>query len=219
MRVPWQRCSTHTGLRNQPDPTGRAEETAVLMPSHVVTVAPHADAPDASVAAAEPSGPPRRSLLLNASREPLCLVSLHRAVALVLSGKAVVLESDGRLRSERMALPTPAVLCLTRYVHVPHRGVVPPTRRTVLLRDNHRCAYCGGPADTVDHVHPRSRGGRHEWTNVVAACARCNHRKADHLLSELGWGLLVTPTAPRGGTALLAAAARPHPSWRAYLVA
>ncbi|HQY34084.1 MAG TPA: HNH endonuclease [Actinotalea sp.] len=158
----------------------------------------------------------RRALLLNASREPLCVVSVHRAVALVLQGKAVVLESDGRmLRSERLILPAPAVLCLTRYVHVPYRRVVPPTRRTVLARDAHRCAYCAGPADTVDHVHPRSRGGRHEWTNVVAACARCNHRKADRLLAEIGWQLLVAPVAPVGVGSL--AALRPHPSWTAYL--
>lgn len=163
---------------------------------------------------------PRRSLLLNASREPLCVVSLHRAVALILSGKAVVLESDGRLlRSQTMALPLPQVLCLTRYVHVPHRRTVPPTRRTVLLRDAQRCGYCAGPADTVDHIHPRSRGGTHEWTNVVAACSRCNHRKADRLLAEIGWQLLFTPNVPRGGSALLAAAVRPHPSWRAYLAA
>lgn len=176
---------------------------------------------DVAGAAHEPVGEaPRRSLLLNASREPLCVVSVHRAVSLVLSGKAVVLESDGRLmRSERMALPLPAVLCLTRYVHVPHRRTVPPTRRTVLQRDAFRCGYCAGAADTVDHIHPRSRGGLHEWTNVVAACARCNHRKADRLLSEIGWGLLVTPVAPRVGTAMLAAAVRPHPSWRAYLAA
>lgn len=161
-----------------------------------------------------------RALLLNASREPLCVVSVHRAVTLVLSGKAVVLESDGRLlHSERMTLPAPHVLCLTRFVHVPYRGVVPPTRRTILQRDAHRCAYCAGPADTVDHVHPRSRGGRHEWTNVVAACSRCNHRKADRLLSEIGWQLLVTPMVPRVGTVVLAAAVRPHPSWAAYLAA
>lgn len=160
----------------------------------------------------------RRSLLLNASREPLCVVTLHRAVSLVLSGKAVVLESDGRyLHSAALALPVPQVLCLTRYVHVPYRVSVPPTRRTVLQRDGFRCAYCAGQADTVDHVHPRSRGGGHEWTNVVAACARCNHHKADRLLSELGWQILVTPTAPRGSTALLAATVRPHPSWHQYL--
>ena len=160
----------------------------------------------------------RRSLVLNASREPLCVVSLHRAVALVLADKAVVLEQDPLpLRSERRSVPAPQVIVLTRYVHVPYRGVVPPTRRTVLLRDAHRCAYCAGPADTVDHIHPRSRGGRHEWTNVAAACARCNHRKADQLLSELGWTLLVTPTAPRSSTFLLASV-RPHPSWHGYLI-
>ncbi|WP_250448234.1 HNH endonuclease [Actinotalea sp. C106] len=164
------------------------------------------------------AAPLRRSLLLNASREPLCLVGVHRAVTLVLSGKAVVLETDGRLlHSERTALPVPLVLCLTRYVHVPYRGTVPPTRRSVLQRDAHRCAYCAGPADTVDHVHPRSRGGRHEWTNVVAACSRCNHRKADRLLSEIGWHLLVAPVAPRGGHVLLAANVHPDPSWAAYL--
>ena len=159
-----------------------------------------------------------RALLLNASREPLCVVSVHRAVSLVLSGKAVVLETDGQLlRSERLSLPAPQVLCLTRYVHVPFRGTVPPSRRTVLQRDGHRCAYCAGPADTVDHVHPRSRGGLHQWTNVVAACSRCNHRKADRLLSEIGWQLLIAPAVPRGGTALLAGTIRPHPSWSAYL--
>ena len=166
-----------------------------------------------------PGGLPR-ALLLNASREPLCVVSASRAVTLVLSGKAVVLETDGHLlRSERLALPVPHVLCLTRYVHVPFRDVVPPTRRTVLQRDAHRCAYCAAPADTVDHVHPRSRGGLHQWTNVVAACSRCNHRKADRLLSEIGWQLLVPPTVPRPGTGLLPGATRPHPSWGAYLAA
>lgn len=167
-----------------------------------------------------PVAPPRRTLLLNASLEPLCVVSVHRAVVLVLSGKAMVLETDGRLlHSERAAVPVPLVMCLVRYVHVPHRRTVPPTRRTVLQRDEHRCAYCGGAADTVDHVQPRSRGGRHEWTNVVAACGRCNHRKADRLLTEIGWELAFNPRAPRGVAALFAATVRTDPSWSAYLVA
>ena len=159
----------------------------------------------------------RRTLVLNASREPLCVVTLHRAVSLVLAGKAVVLEADPMpLRSERVTFPAPQVLVLTRYVHVPFRGVVPPTRRSVLHRDGHRCVYCGGQADTVDHIQPRSRGGRHEWTNVASACARCNHRKADHLLSELRWRLLFAPTVPRS-TTILIASVRPHPSWHTYL--
>ena len=182
----------------------------------------HAQAPRVdSQSASEGHHPavPRRSLLLNASREPLCVVSLHRAVSLVLSGKAVVLESDGRmLRSPSRSLPVPLVLCLARYVAVPRRRPAPPTRRTVLQRDGHRCAYCGGAADTVDHVLPRSRGGRHEWSNVVAACGRCNHRKADHLLVEIGWELPFTPMPPRANLALLAAGP-PEPAWEAYLAA
>lgn len=179
-------------------------------------VPPSTDAPSASPT----GGAPSRALLLNASHEPLCVVSLHRAVVLVMTGKAIVLESEGRvLRSERTSLPVPVVLCLTRYVHVPQRRAVPPTRRTVLQRDNHRCAYCGGGADTVDHVLPRSRGGRHEWGNVVAACVRCNHRKADRLLHELGWQLAFTPRAPRWSVTLGAAAVRSESSWSRYLAA
>lgn len=166
-----------------------------------------------------PVAPPRRSLVLNASGEPLCVVTLHRAVTLVLTGKATIVETDGRvLRSATMSVPVPLVLCLNRYVRVPRRRTVPPTRRTVLQRDGQRCAYCTGPADTVDHVVPRSRGGRHEWSNVVAACVRCNHRKADHTLAELGWELAFVPRAPRGTAALLAAHS-PDPAWESYLVA
>src|SRR5690606_11785432 len=200
------------GPRSQPGPDlGRLPMTTTASPTAITA---------AVTTAAPPAGAPpvlHRALLLNASREPLCVLPIARAVQLVLRGKAVVLESDGVLHSERLTLPAPHVLCLTRYVHVPYRRTVPPTRRTVLQRDGHRCAYCAGPADTVDHIHPRSRGGTHEWTNVVAACSRCNHRKADRLLSEIGWQLLVAPVVPRGSCALLAAAARPHPSWTAYL--
>ena len=197
------------------DVPARPTATAVLdRPDHPH----HPHHPDG--APPEPGAALRRVLVLNASREPLCVVSMQRAVTLVLTGKAVVLEEDGRLlRSEHLSLPAPQVLCLTRYVHVPYRAVVPPTRRGVLHRDGYRCAYCGASADTVDHVHPRSRGGRHEWTNVVAACSRCNHRKADRLLSEIGWRLHVTPAVPRGTGALLAGAGRPHPSWAVYLAA
>jgi 5-methylcytosine-specific restriction endonuclease McrA len=67
-----------------------------------------------------------------------------------------------------------------------------------LARDAHRCAYCDGVGDTIDHVVPRSRGGRHEWTNVVAACRRHNMQKGDRLLEELGWKLRTEPRVPEG---------------------
>ncbi|GEL95073.1 HNH endonuclease [Cellulomonas composti] len=139
------------------------------------------------------------TLVLNASYEPLCVVPVRRAVLLLLLEKAVVeQDSDFLLHSERLTVVAPSVVRLHRYVRVPRRAHVPITRRGVLARDRDRCAYCTSRADTIDHVVPRSRSGPHEWENVVAACARCNHRKADHLLSELGWELSFTPREPRG---------------------
>ncbi len=123
------------------------------------------------------------SLVLNATYEPLCVVTLRRAVVLVLAEKAVVVEAgETVMHSASTSIQVPSVVKLSRYVRVPYRREVPMTRRAVLDRDCHRCGYCGARADTIDHVRPRSRGGTHVWTNVVAACARCNHRKGDRLL-------------------------------------
>jgi len=161
-----------------------------------------------------------RTLVLNSGYEPLAVVSFRRAIVLVLAGKATIVADGGSpVVGGSLTLPRPSVILLGRYVRAPHGRAVPVSRRGVLRRDAHRCAYCGGTADTVDHVQPRSRGGRHEWTNVVAACARCNHRKADRLLAELGWELEFSPHAPRGVAALFAATVRTDPSWSAYLVA
>ena len=112
------------------------------------------------------------TLLLNATYEPLCVVSCRRAVVLVLTQKAIpVEEGDGAFHSVTTAVPVPSVLRLTRYVRVPYRAQVPLTRRAVFARDGGRCVYCGAGATSLDHVVPRSRGGAHTWENVVAWCA------------------------------------------------
>jgi 5-methylcytosine-specific restriction endonuclease McrA len=148
----------------------------------------------------------------------LCVVPLRRAVVLVLAEKAVVVEaSDDVMHSERLTLPVPTVVRLARFVRVPYRREVPLTRRAVLERDAHACAYCGAKADTIDHVRPRSRGGLHVWTNVVAACARCNHRKGDRLLAELGWHLRSAPTQPTPTVAVVMGWTTREPSWAQYL--
>lgn len=158
------------------------------------------------------------SLVLNATYEPLCVVTLRRAVVLVLAEKAIVVETGATvMHSAHAAIPVPSVVRLSRYVRVPYRREVPMTRRAVLDRDAHQCAYCGVRADTIDHVRPRSRGGQHTWTNVVAACARCNHRKGDRLLSELGWHLAVSPTQPPATVAVVMGWTRREPSWQRYL--
>ena len=158
------------------------------------------------------------TLVLNASYEPLCVVSMRRAVVLVLAEKAYVVESgDGFMHSAHRCVPIPQVVRLARYVRVPFRRQVPLTRRAVLARDAHRCVYCTVKADTIDHVVPRSRGGRNEWTNVVAACARCNHRKGDRLLTEIGWTLPRSPMQPSASVALVLGWAKRDPSWDRYL--
>ncbi len=158
------------------------------------------------------------TLVLNASFEPLCIVPLRRAVVLVLAEKAVVVEAGSQvLHSERQAITAPTVVRLSHFVRVPYRRAVPLTRRAVLDRDAHRCVYCSARADTIDHVVPRSRGGGHAWTNVVAACARCNHRKGDRMLAELGWRLATGPVEPPPTVAVVLGWASRDPAWDRYL--
>lgn len=158
------------------------------------------------------------SLVLNATYEPLCVVPIRRAVVLLLADKAVLVEEGaGALHSERMDLPVPSVLRLARYVKVPHRREISLTRHAVLERDRHRCVYCQAKADTIDHVRPRSRGGQHIWTNVVAACARCNHRKGNRLLAELGWHLPGPVVQPSVMVAVVLGWTGRDPSWDRWL--
>jgi 5-methylcytosine-specific restriction endonuclease McrA len=158
------------------------------------------------------------ALVLNATYEPLCVVPLRRAVVLVLAEKAVIVEAgDEVMHSERTSIQVPTVVRLSHFVRVPYRREVPLTRRAVLDRDAHQCVYCGGRADTIDHVRPRSRGGTHIWTNVVAACARCNHRKGDRLLAELGWHLPAPPHQPPATVAVVMGWAKRDPAWQRYL--
>ncbi|MGH3436672.1 MAG: HNH endonuclease [Sciscionella sp.] len=163
----------------------------------------------------------RQVLLLNATFEPLTALPLRRAVVLVICEKAVVVHDDPAgqvLHSARAALGVPSVIRLCTYVRVPYRSRVPLTRAGVMYRDQYRCAYCSARAETIDHVIPRSRGGKHSWTNCVACCAKCNHRKADRLLTEIGWQLHSKPVAPRGPHwRLLAGPGETDPLWLPYL--
>ena len=158
------------------------------------------------------------ALVLNATYEPMCVVSVRRAAVLVLAAKAIaVSDGDGFLHSARRVLPTPCVVRLTRYVRVPYRAHIGMTRRAIFARDRWVCAYCDGPAETIDHVLPRSRGGPHVWENVVAACARCNHRKGDRTPAEMGWRLRTTPVAPTGAAWRVLGHRTPDPRWSSWL--
>jgi 5-methylcytosine-specific restriction endonuclease McrA len=141
-------------------------------------------------------------LLLNASMQPLNVIS-HRRLIILLSKERVAflderseLEAAAALSGRR--LPEGVVVVrLLRTIHVPRR-LLRPNRRNLLLRDDHTCQYCGfvGPAAelTVDHIVPMSRGGSGDrWDNLVIACKRCNWRKANHRPGEVGMHLRRAP--------------------------
>lgn len=161
------------------------------------------------------------TLLLNASFEPIRVISTKRAVCLLLAEKAEVLEAgSGRLRSASLEVPEPVVIRLRNYVQIPFRATIPLNRRALIARDDHACQVvgCGRSGTTVDHVIPRSRGGRHEWGNVVAMCSPCNQRKADSTIVELGWKLKKVPHAPKGTMWLLVGLGiEPVEAWVPYL--
>ncbi len=156
--------------------------------------------------------------MLNATYEPLCVVSARRAVVLVLKDKAAILEHDSEeFHSERTVVPVPSVIRLINFVSVPYRSRVPLSRRAVFARDEYRCQYCGAAAENLDHVLPRSRGGLHTWENVVASCRPCNAHKEDRRPQEAGLRLRKVPGPPSADLWLLATAGSVDPIWARYL--
>jgi 5-methylcytosine-specific restriction endonuclease McrA len=159
-----------------------------------------------------------QSLVLNATFEPLCVVSSRRALLLVLDRKAEPLASTDRVfRAERVTVPEPSVVRLGYFVRVPYQARIALNRRAVFARDGHRCQYCGASAENIDHVIPRSKGGPHAWDNVVAACRPCNTRKRDRMLEDSGMRLRRLPAVPRERTWILVASGTIRPDWEPYL--
>lgn len=160
-----------------------------------------------------------RALVLNATYEPLSVVSARRAVVLLVNRKAELVHAgEESWASEHLQIAVPTVVRLRRYVRVPFHRRIPLNRRAVFARDRHRCQYCGRQAENLDHVLPRSRGGDHTWENIVAACRACNARKGDRTPSEASMTLANRPHAPRRhGWMLIGLGTMPHPSWAAYI--
>lgn len=161
-------------------------------------------------------------LVLNATYEPLNVVSVRRAVLLLLKEKAEIVEAtEAWLHSEQLALPIPLVIRLVYYVRIPRRFSLPVSRRTVMARDNYTCQYCGTRLTkaqlTIDHVLPRSRGGESRWENVVAACGPCNRRKGSRTPEEAGMPIHRQPRRPRYLALTLLEGARAPQVWNKYM--
>lgn len=160
------------------------------------------------------------TLLLNASYEPVKVIPWQRAVVLMVLGKAELVEAyEDIVRSVSTALQMPSVVRLSRYARSRARGVK-FSRSNVYRRDHFTCQYCGNAPGlaslTFDHVMPRARGGRTEWTNIVTACIECNARKADRTPDEAGMLLKTRPIKP-GWMAAVGPSESMHESWRDYL--
>lgn len=160
-----------------------------------------------------------RTLVLNASNEPLSVVAARRAIVLLYRRRAdLVARSERTWHAESVSFVVPSVVRLRRFVTVPYNRSVPLSRRAIFLRDDHRCQYCGRHAENIDHVIPKVQGGKHEWENVVASCQRCNSRKGGRTPSQAGLTLIRTPTRPgRFDWVYVAAGGHTDRTWQPFI--
>ena len=140
-------------------------------------------------------------LVLNASYEPINICAARRALVLVLKGVASAEEeSHAHVHSARHAMRVPSVIRLLEYRRIPHQTRA-LSRKNILMRDRYTCQYCHRilPSSelTLDHVVPRSRGGKDAWENLAWSAKEVNQKKADRLPHEAGLKLLSTPRAPK----------------------
>jgi 5-methylcytosine-specific restriction endonuclease McrA len=146
----------------------------------------------------------RSVLLLNASEEVIKVISWKKAICLLESGRAkrpFAYKQNYKIKGVSGDYNLPAAIVLVRYVHIPYESKMQPTRKNIFRRDNHTCQYCGHKSKdpsrlTIDHVHPKSKGGDSSWTNLVTACPKCNGKKSNYTLKECKMKLKSKPRKP-----------------------
>lgn len=165
----------------------------------------------------------QKVLVLSASYEAINICSLRRALLLVLSGNAYIVEKGEReICSPSLTMKAPEVIRLVRYIRVPYKDIS-FCRKNIILRDNGRCQYCGrhhrSEELTIDHIIPLSKGGGDRWDNVVTACKKCNNKKGSYLPDEIEMWPLTKPVVPTSATYLHLIRHMGHDriSWRKYL--
>ena len=160
----------------------------------------------------------RRVLVLNQDYSPLTVCTVQRAFLLTYLKKAdLVSEANHPLRTINRAYPMPSIIRLNRHANVPYKGVV-MTRQNIFRRDHHECQYCGASKDlTLDHVVPRSRGGKSSWKNLVTACRRCNAHKGSQTPEKAGLKLRSVPARPTYVMFLREFVGPNYEDWKPYL--
>lgn len=158
-------------------------------------------------------------LVLNHDYSPMLVCSVSRAFLLVFLQKAELLEQHENefIRTVSTQYPLPAVIKINTYIHIPFKGVV-LTRQNIFKRDKGACQYCGKNRSlTLDHVIPKSKGGKSTWNNLVAACSSCNSQKGDLSLEKSGMVLNRQPTKPSYLMYLRDAMGNKNKHWEKYL--
>ena len=160
-------------------------------------------------------------LKLDSSFKPIEIISWEEAFLLTWLNKAWAVEySDKWVHSSRQAFQVPSVIALFRYIEEKF-FTLPCTRKNIMIRDENRCQYCRKDyrdADlTIDHVIPRSKGGKTTWTNVVMACKPCNQQKSDLLLSQTPFTLLRPPGKPSYRSIIKKRIKLSNVKWKEYL--
>jgi 5-methylcytosine-specific restriction endonuclease McrA len=143
-----------------------------------------------------------QALVLNASFEPLVVVSWQKAIQLLFQGKVEVIEeSESEVRTVKLTLKIPAVIRLLKYIPASKKKqIIRFSRANIFARDEHRCQYCGHRFSktqlTLDHVIPVVQGGKKTWTNIVTSCKTCNQRKGGRTPSQASMQLIRKPKEP-----------------------
>ena len=158
-------------------------------------------------------------LVLNLNYVPVNVCTVRRAIILVGKGKEEMLENHrGKLRTFAAVFDAPSII---RLVYLVKRPFLPRklSKKEVFLRDRFTCQYCGKKSQelTLDHVVPRRQNGSHAWNNVVAACSRCNLRKAGRTPAEASMKLVKEPRAPDPNPYLILQNRSILDEWRPYI--
>ena len=137
-------------------------------------------------------------LVLNQDYQPLSICSVQRSMKLLFLEKAELLHDDPEkeLSTTRTSYQYPSVIRLRKYIRIPYTKVV-LSRRNIMRRDKFSCQYCAKKSElTIDHVLPKSRGGRDQWENLVTACEKCNVKKGNKTPKEAQMPLMRKPYRP-----------------------
>ena len=144
----------------------------------------------------------RKVLVLSSSYHPIGVISIKRAICMIVSERAERLHTDPntKIRSPSVSFDAPLVVRTVNSHNTFRHLYLPPTKENIFLRDRYTCQYCGRVCKydeaTIDHIIPKSRGGQHTWKNLVTACPQCNNKKGNRLPEEAGMTLLKRTYTP-----------------------